>query len=63
MIDLVVVGAGQAGLAAGAAAAEHGLRTVVLEKSDRIGGSAHFSAGILWTAPDVAKIQKQAARI
>ena len=35
MIDLVVVGGGQAGLAAGAAAAEHGLRVVVLEKTDR----------------------------
>ena len=58
MIDLIVVGGGQAGLAAGAAAAEHGLRVVVLEKSDRIGGSAHFSAGILWTAPDVATMQR-----
>ena len=58
MIDLIVVGGGQAGLAAGAAAAEHGLRVAVLEKSDRIGGSAHFSAGILWTAPDVATMQR-----
>ena len=40
MIDLVVVGGGQAGLAAGAAAAERGLRVTVLEKADRIGGSA-----------------------
>ena len=54
MIDLVVVGGGQAGLAAGAAAAERGLRVVVCEKTARIGGSAYFSAGILWTAPDVA---------
>ena len=58
MIDLVVVGAGQAGLAAGAAAAEHGLSVAVLEKADRIGGSAHFSAGILWTAPDVETMQR-----
>ena len=35
MIDLVVVGGGQAGLAAGAAAAERGLRVTVLEKADR----------------------------
>ena len=58
MIDLVVVGGGQAGLAAGAAAAEHGLSVAVLEKADRIGGSAHFSAGILWTAPDVETMRR-----
>jgi succinate dehydrogenase/fumarate reductase flavoprotein subunit len=58
MIDLVVVGGGQAGLAAGAAAAEHGLSVVVLEKAGRIGGSAHFSAGILWTAPDVETMRR-----
>ena len=53
MNDLVVVGGGQAGLAAAAHAAERGLRVVVCEKTDRFGGSAAFSAGILWTAPDV----------
>ena len=58
MIDLVVVGGGQAGLAAGAAAAERGLSVAVLEKTDRIGGSAYFSAGILWTAPDVATMRR-----
>jgi succinate dehydrogenase/fumarate reductase flavoprotein subunit len=52
MIDLVVVGGGQAGLAAAAHAAERGLRVVVCEKTDRFGGSASLSAGILWTAPD-----------
>lgn len=58
MIDLVVVGGGQAGLAAGARAAELGLTVTVLEKSDRIGGSAYFSAGILWTAPDVETLRR-----
>lgn len=57
MIDLVIVGSGQAGLAAGAAAAERGLRVVVCEKTSRIGGSAALSAGILWTAPDVATLR------
>src|SRR3954451_2577581 len=56
MIDLVVGGAGQAGLAAGAAAAARGLSVVVCEKGERHGGSAYFSAGILWTAPDVATL-------
>lgn len=53
MNDLVVVGGGHAGLAAAAHAAECGLRVVVCEKTDRFGGSAALSAGILWTAPDV----------
>ena len=57
MIDLVVVGGGQAGLAAGAAAAARGLSVVVCEKADRYGGSAALSAGILWTAPDVETLR------
>jgi succinate dehydrogenase/fumarate reductase flavoprotein subunit len=56
VIDLVIVGGGQAGLAAGAAAAARGLSVVVCEKADRHGGSAYFSAGILWTAPDVSTL-------
>src|SRR5688572_14245996 len=57
MNDLVVVGGGQAGLAAAAYAAERGLRVVVCEKTDRFGGSAALSAGILWTAPDVEMLR------
>ena len=57
MIDLLVVGGGQAGLAAAASAAERGLRVVVLEKTAGFGGSAALSAGILWTAPDVETMQ------
>ena len=57
MIDLVVVGGGQAGLAAGAAAAARGLSVAVCEKTERYGGSAYFSAGILWTAPDLATLE------
>jgi len=56
VIDLVIVGGGQAGLAAGAAAAARGLSVVVCEKAERHGGSAYFSAGILWTAPDVSTL-------
>jgi succinate dehydrogenase/fumarate reductase flavoprotein subunit len=58
VIDLVVVGGGQAGLAAGAAAAARGLSVVVCEKADRYGGSAALSAGILWTAPDVETMRR-----
>ena len=53
MIDLVVVGGGQAGLAAGAAAAARGLSVIVCEKSRDTAARPYFSAGILWTAPDV----------
>jgi 3-oxosteroid 1-dehydrogenase len=48
-VDVVVVGAGGAGMAAAlAAAARHGLSTVVLEKSDSFGGSTARSGGGVW---------------
>jgi monoamine oxidase len=49
--DLIVVGAGAAGLAAARRARELGLTAVVLEAKDRIGGRAHTdtsSLGIPW---------------
>ena len=49
-VDLVVVGAGMAGLTAGARAAEAGLSVVVIEKAPQIGGSAAISGAFLWTA-------------
>lgn len=51
-VDLVVVGGGMAGLCAGAAAAESGLRVGLVEKLPQVGGSAALSAGMLWTARD-----------
>jgi succinate dehydrogenase/fumarate reductase flavoprotein subunit len=56
--DLLVAGAGMAGLAAAARAAEHGLRVVVAEKRPEIGGAAALSAGILWTAPDLETLER-----
>ena len=41
MIDVLIVGAGAAGLAAAAAAAENQLSAVLLEADSRIGGRAH----------------------
>ena len=35
--DLVIVGVGNAGLAAAAAAGRHGLATLILEKTDELG--------------------------
>ena len=47
--DVVVVGSGAAGMTAALAAAHHGLRTVVVEKADRFGGShAEFSPDGRW---------------
>jgi fumarate reductase flavoprotein subunit len=46
--DLVVAGAGMAGLAAAAEARRRGARVVVLEKGDRPGGSMLLSSGVIW---------------
>jgi Dehydrogenases (flavoproteins) len=56
--DLIVIGAGAAGLATAHRAAELGGRVLILEKSERHGGSAALSAGILWTAPTVEVLNR-----
>jgi fumarate reductase flavoprotein subunit len=43
--DVVVVGAGTAGLACAIEAAERGARVAVVEKSDSVGGTLHVSGG------------------
>ncbi len=48
--DLLVVGAGMAGLSAAGWAAERGARVIVVEKAAATGGSAVLSGGVLWTA-------------
>ncbi|GAA3681759.1 hypothetical protein GCM10022237_45760 [Nocardioides ginsengisoli] len=48
--DLLVIGAGMAGLTAAARAARDGRRVVVVEVGDDVGGSARY-AGYAWTAP------------
>jgi 3-oxosteroid 1-dehydrogenase len=47
-VDVVVVGAGAAGMTAALAAARHGLDTVLIEKADRYGGSSARSGGGVW---------------
>lgn len=47
-VDVVVIGAGAAGLAAALAAYEAGAKVAVLEKGDRLGGTASISGGIVW---------------
>jgi succinate dehydrogenase/fumarate reductase flavoprotein subunit len=45
MFDVIVVGAGTAGLPCAIAAAEHGARVLLLDKADRAGGTLHLSGG------------------
>lgn len=46
--DVVVVGAGVAGMCAAIAACDSGARTLLLEASDRVGGTASWSGGAAW---------------
>lgn len=46
--DLVVIGAGAAGMTAALVAALEGLKPLVLEKSTQVGGTAATSAGTIW---------------
>ncbi|MGZ5836378.1 MAG: FAD-dependent oxidoreductase [Xanthobacteraceae bacterium] len=50
--DVLIVGAGMAGLSAALSAAEDGAYTLVLEKSDRIGGNASIAAGMFLGSAD-----------
>ena len=59
--DIVVVGSGAAGMTAALAAAHHGLRAVVLEKTDRFGGSTARSGGGIW-APGNEVLRKAGVR-
>jgi fumarate reductase flavoprotein subunit len=43
--DLLILGAGTAGMAAAIAAAKRDLRVAVVEGSDRVGGTLHYSSG------------------
>ncbi|MDG5482694.1 3-ketosteroid-delta-1-dehydrogenase [Mycolicibacterium gadium] len=46
-VDLLIVGSGT-GMAAALAAHEHGLRVLIVEKADYVGGSTARSGGALW---------------
>ena len=46
--DWICVGSGMAGCAAAIAGHDQGLKTLLLEKSDKIGGLTSQSGGILW---------------
>ena len=58
-VDVLVVGGGMAGLAAGAAAAERGAVVGLVEKQPALGGSAAMSAGMLWTARNADELRER----
>ena len=51
-IDLLVLGAGMAGLTAASRAAQEGASVVLVDKAPAVGGSAAY-AGFIWTAPSI----------
>ena len=56
--DAIVVGGGLAGLAATRRLAAHGLRVLLVEKRDRLGGSSALSGG--WFALSGTTLQRHA---
>jgi succinate dehydrogenase/fumarate reductase flavoprotein subunit len=59
LADLVVAGAGMAGLAAAAEARRLGARAVVFEKLDRPGGSMRLSSGVIWRHRDFERFRAE----
>ncbi len=46
--DVLVIGAGAAGLAAAVTAAHHGQQVIIAEKATHLGGTSAWSGGWLW---------------
>jgi fumarate reductase flavoprotein subunit len=59
MPDLIVAGAGMAGLAAAAEARARGASVTVLEKGDRAGGSMLLSSGVIWRHRDFERFRAE----
>jgi succinate dehydrogenase/fumarate reductase flavoprotein subunit len=62
MADLIVAGAGMAGLVAAARARELGASVVVLEKGDSPGGSFLLSSGFVWRYRDWERFRDECPR-
>ncbi|MFA5489332.1 MAG: FAD-dependent oxidoreductase [Candidimonas sp.] len=56
--DVIVAGAGLAGLAAALACVQQGCRVLVLEKRGMVGGNAAISAGAIWAPPTLELIRE-----
>ena len=48
--DILIIGAGAAGLTAALAAHSDGAKVTIIDKNDRLGGTAAISGGIVWMA-------------
>ena len=59
MPDLVVAGAGMAGLVAAVEATERGADVLLLEKGDVPGGSMRLSSGVVWRYRDFAQFRRE----
>jgi 3-oxosteroid 1-dehydrogenase len=59
-VDIVIIGAGAAGLTAALAAHESGASVAIIEKGEQLGGTAAISGGIVWIADNP---QMQAAGV
>jgi len=55
--DIVVVGAGAAGLTAGITAARHGLKPLIVEKAPVWGGTSALSLGGVWVAANPVMLE------
>ncbi len=63
-VDVVVVGAGVAGLSAAVSAAEHGASVMVIEKMPYVGGNSIQSAGYMLAYPtDMTEHAEHASRV
>jgi tricarballylate dehydrogenase len=58
-VDVVVLGAGLAGLSAAVTAAQAGATVVVVEKAETVGGSALMSGGYVWALADHAALRRE----
>ena len=62
MADLIVAGAGMAGLAAAAEARSLGAEVILLEKLDRPGGSMRLSSGVVWRHRELERFRADCPR-
>ena len=46
--DALIVGSGAAGLTAALTARSEGLETLIVEKTEKIGGTTAYSGGVMW---------------
>lgn len=58
-VDLLVLGAGMAGLTAAAHAAKQGAAVLVLERAPQVGGNAALAMGKFWTARDGEAMRRE----